>query len=546
MENKQDIEIIETSEVIVEEPKKAKKNTNWVKNQALFKRGGFSAVITALVLVGLIILNTLVSSLADRFHLEIDMSHKNKNSISAENADFLKNLEKDVNIMICSTEDEYASNMAYFAQAYYMVATDADTSEYFETTQKLISKYPEYNKRIALEYIDPQSTRFTAIKSTYADYELAYGDIIVTSMVNNKERIKVLRFEDIYYLQEDTSSSYYGYSSYTIAANQIETALTSAVSYVTSDESKKVAVIKGHSKNDYTSNYLALLQINNYSIIEISDPLVTSISSECDAIVIASPTIDFIDEEISVIADFLDNNGKKGKGLIFFADATCPSLPNFYSFLGQWGIEVKEGVVFETDNSNHITGAPTTIGISPAEVDGDDITNNLTYAITNYNVPMKVIDASSYERKAVALMQTSPAAVIAPVGSGAEWADYKSDDKQQFDCVIQSTEEDIDPNTNESLTSYVMAFSSIEFIDSDWAKYSDLSNQDIVIACSDRACHVGDNSVKFTAKVIENESFYNEVTETSIKLIVAIFMFTIPLAMIAWGIVVFIRRKNAR
>ena len=41
MENKNDIEIIETSEVVIEEPKKekkAKKVSTKIKNQALFKR----------------------------------------------------------------------------------------------------------------------------------------------------------------------------------------------------------------------------------------------------------------------------------------------------------------------------------------------------------------------------------------------------------------------------------------------------------------------------------------------------------------------------
>ena len=549
MENKKDIEIIETSEsVIIEEEKKAKKpkKNKMIKNQAIFKKGGYSLAITALVLAGLIIFNWLCSSLADRFHLEVDMTVGNKNSLSSENIDFIKNIDSDVSVIVCSSEEDYSGYMEYFAQSYYSVTTDASTSEYFDQTVKLISKYTEYNDRIKVEYVDPQSTRFAAIDSTYGNYDLQYGDIIVSSMVNNNERIKVLRFADVYYLEEDSNSSYYGYPTYTLKTNMIENALSGAISYVTSDETKKVAVISGHSKDDFTQNYLSLLQLYNYSIIDIADPVVSSISNECDAIIISAPTTDFVEEEISVIADFLDNGGKKGKGLIFFAAPTNPSLPNFYSFLKQWGIEVKEGVVFETDSSYHIADSPSAIISFPAEIEGEEITSNLdAVSITGSNAPMKVCDAASYEREAVALMQTSNSSVIAPIGSDEDWADYKKEDKQIFDCVIQAKEEDIDPATNESITSYVMAFSSVEFIESNFALAGDFSNRDIVIACSDRACHIGSTTLdRYVSKIIENDYF--TPTGTAQKAIATIFVFIVPILMIAWGIVVFIRRRNAR
>ena len=144
MENKKDIEIIETSEsVIIEEEKKAKKpkKNKMIKNQAIFKKGGYSLAITALVLAGLIIFNWLCSSLADRFHLEVDMTVGNKNSLSSENIDFIKNIDSDVSVIVCSSEEDYSGYMEYFAQSYYSVTTDASTSEYFDQTVKLISKY---------------------------------------------------------------------------------------------------------------------------------------------------------------------------------------------------------------------------------------------------------------------------------------------------------------------------------------------------------------------------------------------------------------------
>ncbi|MBQ6884505.1 MAG: GldG family protein [Clostridia bacterium] len=556
--NNQNLEIIETSETVEETTKenKFKKllssiasffkkfKSGKIKNEALLRRGGYSLAITAIVLAGVIVFNWLVASLGDRFNLEFDMTADKKNSISEENVEYIKNLDADVNITICGNEDEYAEYMTYYAQNYYGVTISSSSeTEYFSQTVNLIDKYTDFNDRITVKYVDPQSTEFTAITTTYSSYKLAYGDMIVTSSAGGKERIKVLSFDDIYVISTSGSNSYY--QSYTLAANKLESALTSAIAYVTSADSKKVAVLSGHSQNNYTDAYAELLDANNYDITNISDKLITTISSEYDAIIISAPSIDFIGSELDVISNFLENDGKKGKGLIFFADATCPALPNFYAFLKQWGIEISEGILFETDPNYQSPDQPSTMIIQPATVEDEDILENLNIAVANYTVPMKVCEDSSLQITATALMQTFESAVVAPIGASKTWAEYTDADKKQFDCVIQSVDSDFDSENN-AITSYIMAFASVEFVQSEWASYEALSNQDIVMACTDRAAHVGDTSMTFTSKVITNESFATKVNASNTKLVAVVFMLIIPVVIIAAGIVVFVRRRNAR
>lgn len=516
-----------------------------IRNQSLLRKGGYSLAITAIVLAGLILFNWLTSVLSDRFNLEFDMTEDKKNSITAENLEYIENLDADVSITVVGAEKDFAETMAYYAKNYYGIQISSQTDiDYLEQTVTLTDKYHDYNDRITVKYIDPQSTEFTAITTTYSSYSLGFGDMLVTSKVNGKERVKVLRFEDIYIIS-NSGSSYM--SSYTLAGNKIETALTSAIAYVTSADTKKVAVITGHSNNNYTDAYAELLTTNNYDITNISDKLITNISSEYDAIIVSAPTIDFIDSEIDVISSFLENGGKMGKGLIFFADATCPALPNFYSFLKQWGIEVGEGILYETDDDMH-NGDHSTMVVQPVkfgEEDKDDITSNLNAAIANYIVPMKTCDTLNTQRSSKALMQTSSTVVVAPTGFKSDWADFKDEDKAQFDCVIQAVESDFDKDRN-AITSYVMAFASVEFVQSEWASYAALSNQDIVMACTDRASHVGDTSMIFTSKFIQSQSFADKVTQSNRKTVFVIFVIVLPLVIIATGIFVFIRRRNAR
>ena len=564
--NNENIEIIETSaEATVEtENKKSfkdvmsgiggffKKITGFfksdkIKNELLFKRGSYSLVITAVVLVGLIVFNLLVGALADRFHLEFDMTGNQKNSISQENIDYIKAITDDVNVTVIGSEENFAEYVAYYAQNNYNVTISSSSDyEYFKQTLTLISKYGEYSDKLNIKFVDPQSTEYAAIASSYSSYSFVFGDIIVESSASGNKRTKILSFNDIYATTEDSSYAAYGYpSTYKLAANKLERALTGAIAYVTSADTKKVAVLSGHSTNSYTSSYINLLTSNNYDITEIPDKLIAEISNDYDAIIISAPTIDFIGSELDVISEFLDNGGKLGKGLLFFADAASPYLPNLYDFLEQWGISVGEGIVFETYSRNIFGDIPTTLGTFPVQFEDDDITTSLTAAITNYNVPMNVCEASTTKRKATALMQTLESTVVAPVGVAADWAEYSEDDMKQYDTVIQSVETNRDVDNN-PLTSYVMAFSSVEYVQSTWASYSDLCNQDIVMAATDRAVHVGNTSITFTSKVIENESFASSVTAGGSKIVNIVFMFVIPIAIVVIGIVVFVRRRNAR
>lgn len=541
----------ETSVTDIKEEKKPKKDKKAkkekkpkkLKNQALLRRGGYSIAITAAVLAGIIVLNVLVNALASRFVLEFDMSSAKQNSVSEENIDYLKALDTDVNIIVCAEPEGYTGGyMSYYAQNLYGVTSDA--SEYFKQTVKLLDKYPAYNDKINLRYVDTQSTEFTEISSKYSNEKLYYGDIIVsTAGSDGNDRYKIIGFDDIYALNEDSTYAAYGYTTSTVSGNNVETAVTSAIAYVTSSKTKKVAVITGHSKTDYTSDYQTLLKANNYEIEIVSDTLIGSISNEFDAIIIAGPTTDFIGSELNAISEFLDNDGKLGKGLLFFADASAPYLTNLYDFLGQWGIDVGEGILFETNSNNHMDGDPMTMGIYPASSD-EELTSGMQLCITGYNVPMSVGFESEGSIKVTSLMESLESVVAAPVGTTAGWTGADDYTKQKYAGVIQSVMSEYDDDNN-LISSYVLAFGSTEYISSQYNEYSSVSNKNLSLACAERAVGAEDTGISFISKTITNESYADSVTESSAGIIRIIFMFILPIASIAIGIYIFIRRKNA-
>lgn len=516
-----------------------------LKNELLFKKGSFSMIITACVLVAVILVNWLVGALSDRFDLKFDMTATKNNTMTKENVEYIKNIKNDVSITVCAGESDYATAMPSFAAQYFQVS-DSNSTSYYEQTVNLIKKYADYSKKIDLKFMDTQTTEFAEIAAKYPTDNISFGDILVTSVVTGKdgtkvERHKVITYDKIYNLVDETGYAAMGYGGYTIGGNNIETQLTSAISFVLSAETKKVALLTGHATHNYSESYRELLEANNYEVTIINDKIINEISDEYDVLALVAPNIDFVGSELDVISAFLDNNGKLRKGLIYFADATVPALENLNAFLLEWGIEIGDAILYEADSRLQIENNPFDITIYPGE---DEITKNMGGCITGFNVPVLAAEPSGNDISVTELMLSSKTVVQAPRGSSAGWKDYTEKDFGQYAGVIQAEKLDYDSDNNE-ITSYIMAFSSVEFIYSDWANYSSLSNKNIALAATDRAADVGATGISFYAKTITTESYADTVKASDVAVVRWIFVIILPLAAIITGIVIFIRRKNA-
>ena len=134
----------------------------------------------------------------------------------------------------------------------------------------------------------------------------------------------------------------------------------------------------------------------------------------------------------------------------------------------------------------------------------------------------------------------------APVGAGKDWKDDKAE-KGQFVAAAKSVKTAYDSdNNNQKIKSTVVAFSSVQIIQSDWAEYSRLYNKETVIACTDEASGIADPGITFTPKTITDTSFSDSVTESGNNAIRIIFEILVPLITLSIGIIVYIRRRNAQ
>ena len=283
-----------------------------------------------------------------------------------------------------------------------------------------------------------------------------------------------------------------------------------------------------------------MLKENNYEYTLLEDKIVNGISADYDAVIIPCPSRDFIGSELDGISEFLDNDGKLGKGLIFIADATAPYLPELYDFLEQWGIAIDEGILFATDTNHHLPEDPTTLG--SYALGEDDMLKGMQLCLSGVNVPMYAAFESDNGIKTQTLMGTAESTVAAPKGTKPGWNGADKYEGKVYSTVIEAVKEDYDDDNN-PIMSYVTAFSSSDFLESEYNEYPDFSNKEIVFAVSERAVGEEESDISFVSKQITNEYF--TVTEDSAELMRTIFMIILPILTIIAAIVVYFRRKNS-
>ena len=196
---------------------------------------------------------------------QIDLSTQKMYSITDETKTALKDLDQDVTL-------------------YYIVQKGSED----DTIEKLLEHYDELSDHIKVETKDPDL--YPKFTSQYTDQTVAANSVIVVC----GDKSKVVSNSDMW----ETSTNYQTYQTQTTGFDG-EGQITSAITYVTSENNPKVYWVTGHgeaSESDLSTNFSDAVNKNN---VEISDlALMTDdIPEDAEELVIMSPTTDFSEDE---------------------------------------------------------------------------------------------------------------------------------------------------------------------------------------------------------------------------------------------------------
>lgn len=530
-----------------------------LRNKGAWKQGGYALAITAVIVAVAVAVNLLFAILAERVNLDIDISLSGDNTLSEENVEYIKGLEDKVTITICFTEADFSSGTEYVAQNYYS-ATDQTGSDdgvysYYEQSLNLLELYDVYSDNITLKFVDPYGPSFSEITKKYTGVQL--GDIIVESVktIGGEEAVRseILSFDDIYYLteEEDSYASYFGYSSYVVSGNNLETALTSAIYKVTSDETQKVLVLEHHCVEDNLTDYIAYLEQNNFDVEVFEEAVLNDIDEDVDMVIIAEPTEDFAADELDIIDEWLYNSAMRGKGLMYFASPSSPDMPNLFAYLEEWGIAFEEGILYETDSRYQVFSDATVNLFVPAEIDGDDdVTKKFgdllegSEMVAGGNVPiLQVFEEDGIRLTTPVALTPADTVVVAPLEEVTnDWTPDGSYEQNQHIGILMATEADyVD---NQLCVSYVAAFSSRDFVDPYWFSTGYDVNADGIINTAKVISGAAEDGITFSMRQMADETFADVVTADAVNVMTVIFQWALPILLILAGVVVFVRRSR--
>ena len=335
-----------------------KKNSKIFSNlkSRKFKVGSLATATTIIMVAIIVVINLIVGQVTKKFSLNLDLTQNKIFSLTDQTVNFIKNLDKDVEIILLNDEDSFAKTNSYFTQA-----------------NSVLKKYTLNSNKIKITYVDV--VKNPMYLNEYQNENLKENSIIVKS----GNRHKIITVQDIFEIQR----SYYGSS---ITGSKAEQELTSAILYVTSNEQTKIVFLNGYGEQEFTA-FSELLKKNNFNVLSVS-LLNEEIPNDASLAIIWGPERDFDTSSIDKLEKFLLLGNKN---LIYAINPNQKKAPNLNAFLERHNIKVKDGMPYcrpiegiSTDNVKTLMQFSKTSGILPKGAKNDfDFSKNVSGPISS-------------------------------------------------------------------------------------------------------------------------------------------------------------------
>lgn len=483
------------------------------------KYGGIATAVTVVVAAVVVLINVILSLVAERVNMKIDITPDKAFEISQETIDYLNTISEPVEIVCMADELTYSTaEYIYYKQAY-----------------EVLKKYALNCSYVTLRFVD-------MVKDpTYADrYKSMYkGNITQNSIiVSSSKRIKVLSTNDLYNVEMD-----YQTFSESIRSSKAEQELTSAIMYVTDPDPLTAVMFKSETSGSSYDNVVDLMNSNGYNVLEI-DPLTESIPEDADIVVINSPLNDYDKDLIDRLYSFLDNGGKLGKTLIYIADYTQNPTANIDAFLAEWGIKIGEGVIGDSDQNNTSSQSTFIIGNFIDTADNpyaEGLSDATLPFISYYSRPIQLMFDTNDHRSTKSLISTADTAYVftrdmqEAVKNGenikAEYASYSTmalGRKFTFD-------------DNKQVYSNVLVVGSSEMLDEQLTSATYYNNGDYFVSTLNTLTGKTEG-VSIVAKDLSSDTF--QIDEAKASSIAFVFIVFIPLCTALIGVIVNLKRRH--
>lgn len=274
------------------------------------RKGAFSAVLTALAVVAVIVFNLLIAQLPDTV-TQYDMTNSQIYNITQTSQKYLKKMKSDVQIHVIADKKSVDTRIVRF-----------------------LKKYVSLSDHLSVEYINP-----TTYPSVLSKYNCDSNTIVVTCKATGRQ--ETVSLSNIIGYDE---MSYYTSGSATETSFDAEGLLTSAVDGVLTTTSYKVYQTTGHGETSVPTAVETQLKKAHMSLSSVNLLSSNGIPKDCDLMIVNSPTKDLADDELTALLKYLSSGGR----VIYCMAGQNLSLPNFEKLCTDYGMNVAAGMIADT------------------------------------------------------------------------------------------------------------------------------------------------------------------------------------------------------
>ncbi len=275
--------------------------------------GSYSLGAIALVVAIVVVANLIVGQLPETVR-SVDLSDNKIYEITDASRKLVEDLDLPVSITVL-----------------------AEKSQVDKRIRNFVEKYAGLSSMISLEWIDPVQH-----PSALTKYDAQADSLVVSCEEKGKQR--VVSFGEIITYDQ---MSYYTTGSMQETAFDGEGQLTSAVHYVTSDESKQVYYSTGHGEQGFSTSVQGLMEKADHTLEECNLLMDPVIPEDCELFIMNGPSSDVTEEEQKGILDYLQKGGK----VLILLGGSEKSTPNLDAIFKKYGLERENGYVADIQRS---------------------------------------------------------------------------------------------------------------------------------------------------------------------------------------------------
>ncbi len=463
-----------------------------------FRFGAYSSGMIALVCAIAVFANLALSALPDRY-TEVDVTQQKLYSLTDTTRNLVQNLEEDVTI--------------------YVINSESGQDEMLGDT---LEGYRNLSDHIQIVYQDPVVS---------PNFYQNYADTVTVNslIVETEKRFRVIDYNDIY----ETGFNYADYST-TVTGYDAEGLLTSAIAYVTSEEAPVIYALEGHDELTLSETFSDGLKKENADLEELTFLTEEAVPEDACGVLVLAPAQDLTQDDAQKLMDYLDRGGILLMETSYI-DRFSEEMPNLSSVLSYFGLSIGDGLVLEQDAERMYQ---TPVYLLP-EVSSDSLTEGVygsryDYVMMPYAQPILIEEREDVE--VTALLNTSESSWAKAGLESAQDMEQEEGDAQGPFAVGVSAKK-----TAGETTAQLILYSS-EMLFTDAANQYTMDNNLRLFTNAVSAMTGEEESVSIPAKSFETA--YVTVPAASAVRLGILLMGVVPAALLAAGIIIWIRRKR--